>query len=136
MLEDIRVTQDFDTTFRQLPVQKQEIIKRKVKYLIQNPQHPSLNAHRVKQADGQIWECYIDQGTRLLYEIQQKTLRLWYLGGHAIVDRVHKLSFNRSALFLTWNLQEKRASLPILPIQTSLAPAYHNAHYYEQLPRP
>ncbi len=117
MIDDIRVTQDFETAFRSLPVQKQSIIKRKVEYLAENPYHPSLNAHRVKQADGQIWECYIDQGMRLLYEVQQKTLRLWYLGGHAIVERVHKLSFNRSSLFLSWSLQEKRSALPNLPLQ-------------------
>src|SRR5579883_1761937 len=101
MIDDIRVTQDFDTAFRSLLKKKQEIIKRKVFYLAGNPFHPSLNAHRVKQADGQIWECYVDQGMRLLYEVQQKTLRLWYLGGHAIVERAHRLSFNRSALFQT-----------------------------------
>ena len=136
MIDDIRVTQDFDTAFRPLPAQKQEIIKRKVEYLAQNPYHPSLNAHRVKQADGQIWECYIDQGMRLLYEVQQKTLRLWYLGGHAIVDRIHKLSFNRSALFLTWSLRENRASPPVLPMPTALAPSYHDAQYYANLAHP
>lgn len=114
MVEDIRVTQDFDNAFRSLPEQKQEIVRRKVEYLARNPYHPSLKAHRVKQADGQIWECYIDQGMRLLYEVQRKTLRLWYLGGHAIVDRVHRLSFNRSALFLAWKLPEKCSSPPDL----------------------
>lgn len=119
MIEDIRVTQDFDTAFHSLPAQKQEIVRRKVEYLVQNPYHPSLKAHRVRQADGQIWECYIDQGMRLLYETQQKTLRLWYLGGHAIVERAHKLSFNRSSLFLAWSLKEAqgRATLPDLPVQ-------------------
>ncbi|HEX7733703.1 MAG TPA: 3'-5' exonuclease [Ktedonobacteraceae bacterium] len=115
MVDDIRVTQDFDTAFRSLPAQKQAIIKRKVEYLAQNPQHPSLNVHRVKQADGQIWECYIDQGMRLLYEAQQGILRLWYLGGHAIVERARQLSFNRSSLLLTWGLKEMRAVAPELP---------------------
>ena len=136
MIDDIRVTQDFDVAFHSLPAQKQEIIKRKVQYLARNPYHPSLNAHRVKQADGQIWECYIDQGTRLLYEVQQKTLRLWYLGGHAIVDRVRKLSFNRSALFLAWSLQESCISLPALPVQTALAPFHSGTRSYTQPAQP
>lgn len=115
MSGDIRVTQDFEMAFRSLSAQKQEIVRRKVEYLAKDAHHPSLKAHRVKQADGQIWECYIDQGMRLLYETQQGNLYLWYLGGHAIVERVRQLRFNRSALLLTWELQEMRAALPEVP---------------------
>jgi superfamily I DNA/RNA helicase/mRNA-degrading endonuclease RelE of RelBE toxin-antitoxin system len=106
MLNEVLTTQDFDRVFQELQPQKQEIVKRKVKYLARDPSHPSLNAHRVKHADGPIWECYIDRGRsgmRLLYEIQGKSLLLWHLGGHDIIDRAHLLSFNRSlAQFFPW----------------------------------
>ncbi len=131
MINEIRVTQDFDTAFRSLSKQKQGIVKRKVEYLAENPYYPALKAHRVKQADGQIWECYIDRGMRLLYEVQQGVLYLWYLGGHAIVERVHRLSFNRSALLLTWGLQEIRPILPDLPMQK---PAVERSNGYLYTP--
>lgn len=129
MLDDIRITRDFEVVFQQLQPQKQEIVKRKVTYLARNPYHPSLNAHRLKQVGQQIWECYIDQGMRLLYEIQQNTLHLWGLGGHVIVDRAHQLHFNRSASFLSWNVLTAQSDSPAPPVQASPASAYQPVHY-------
>ncbi len=129
---EILMTQDFDLAFRQLQPQKREIVRRKIDYLLRDPSYSSLNAHRVKGADGQIWECYIDQGMRLLYEIQQNTLRLWYLGGHAIVDHVRKLSFSRAVNFLLWNPLANQPAEPVLPVSSPSAPAYRDARYFAQ----
>jgi superfamily I DNA/RNA helicase len=67
---------------------------------------------------------------RLLYEVQQKTLRLWYLGGHAIVDHVHRLSFNRSALFLVWNIPEPCTPPVDLSMQAAPPPVRYTIPVY------
>lgn len=102
MFDEVLMTQDFDLAFQQLQPQKREIVRRKITYLLENPFHSSLHAHRLKQGGEDIWECYIDQGMRLLYEVRQSTLRLWYLGGHMIVDRARRMHFNQAARFLLW----------------------------------
>jgi superfamily I DNA/RNA helicase/mRNA-degrading endonuclease YafQ of YafQ-DinJ toxin-antitoxin module len=107
MLDEVEVlmTQAFDVAFRQLSEQKRKIVAQKIKFLMTNPQHSSLRAHRLIRVGGQIWDCHIDHGhggTRLLYEIRGKSLYLWHLGGHDIVDHAHLLSFNRSSQFLPW----------------------------------
>ncbi len=129
MLDDIRMTRDFEVIFQQLQPQKQEIVKRKVVYLARNPYHPSLKAHRLKQVGQQIWECYIDQGMRLLYEIQQNALYLWCLGGHVIVDRAHQLHFSRSARFLSWDVLENQRVQPEVSVPISSMPVYQPVHY-------
>ena len=142
MLREILMTQDFDLAFQQLQPQKRAIVKRKIHYLLTNPFHSSLNAHRVKQAGENIWECYIDQGMRLLYEIRQNTLRLWYLGGHVLVDRAHKLSFSGSARFLLWEFLPDSSSAQNTrnaqnaPTPDVSDPAYRDARSYAAASRP
>lgn len=130
------MSRDFDLAFQQLQPQKQEIVRRKIVYLLADPSHSSLNAHRLKQAGEDIWECYIDQGMRLLYEIQQNILRLWYLGGHVIVDRARKLSFNHDAKFLFWQAPVDPLAALELPTSEVPAPVYRDAQFYAAASRP
>jgi superfamily I DNA/RNA helicase/mRNA-degrading endonuclease YafQ of YafQ-DinJ toxin-antitoxin module len=93
MLVDILVSDIFDQSLQQLTPSVQENVFKKVNLLAQNPAHPSLKAHRLHQAKGNIWDCYISDSMRLLYEIKDGTLRLWDIGSHAIVDTVHLRGF-------------------------------------------
>jgi len=136
MFKEVIMSRDFDLAFQQLQPQKQEIVRRKIVYLLADPSHSSLNAHRLKQAGEDIWECYIDQGMRLLYEIQQNILRLWYLGGHVIVDRARKLSFNHDAKFLFWQAPVDPLAALELPTSEVPAPVYRDAQFYAAASRP
>lgn len=127
MFNEVLMTQDFDLAFQQLQPQKREIVKRKIRYLLTDPSHSSLNVHRIKQAGENIWECYIDQGMRLLYEIRQSTLRLWYLGGHVLVDRARKLSFSDAARFRLWDLLPDSSRVAKAPVPGVAAPTYRDA---------
>ena len=129
MFDEVLMTQDFDLAFQQLQPQKREIVRRKILYLLENPFHSSLHAHRLKRGGENIWECYIDQGMRLLYEIRQNTLRLWYLGGHIIVDRARRLRFNQTARFLLW-----QPPVSPLPVEERSA-SQREAQAYRVLPR-
>jgi superfamily I DNA/RNA helicase/mRNA-degrading endonuclease YafQ of YafQ-DinJ toxin-antitoxin module len=136
MFDEVLMTRDFDLALNQLQPQKREIVKRKIDYLRCDPSHVSLKAHRVKQAGEQIWECYIDQGMRLLYEMQQRTLTLWYLGGHALVDRARHLSFNREASLLLWTssaAHEQSTAAPGLSGPAASSHAYRASAYYAQI---
>lgn len=132
MITDILMSRDFEMVFQQLQPQKREIVRRKIDYLAANAAHSSLNAHRLKQADGDIWDCYIDQGMRLLYEMQRNTLRLWYIGGHALVDHVQRLSFNQHAKFLSWLMPQDSAAPPAV---STAMPTYRDAQSYAEASR-
>lgn len=104
MVVEAQITKYFKQAFDNLQSQKQRIVKEKIDLLANNPRHPSLNVHRVRRSKSSIWECYIDDSMRLLYEIQKGILHLWDLGGHAIVDNVHLRTFTEQTHFSTWNI--------------------------------
>jgi addiction module RelE/StbE family toxin len=89
MIVDILVSEDFVRMLDSLSLSMRDIVRRKIRLLAENPRHPSLNVHplhQVKERD--IWDCYISDSMRLLYEIEEGKLHLWDLGSHAIVDKV------------------------------------------------
>lgn len=118
MFEEVLMSRDFDRALQQFQERKRELVKNKVNFLIVNPRHRSLQAHRLHRLGNQIWDCHVDHshgGTRLLYEIRGKQLLLWGLGNHDIVDRAHQLLFDPATDFLKWEHQAipiVRATLP------------------------
>ncbi len=88
----IFICDEFITALDTLPAEKRKQAWDKVKLLATNPFHNSLQAHRLHAAKG-LWECYINAGDRIIYDIEDGTLRLWKIGDHSLIDRVHTLSF-------------------------------------------
>lgn len=86
-------TNKFQRAWKRLTPQMQRIVMNKIDWLVENPGHPSLNAHRLRQINQNIWICYISTSQRLLYEHKKHTLYLWDLGSHSIVDKVHLRKF-------------------------------------------
>lgn len=106
MFDEVLMSKHFEKAFNELFPQRRKLIAQKVELLLSNPAHPSLNTHRLWRLGGQIWDCYVDRGhnaMRLLYEIRDKKLILWRLGGHDVVDHAHLLGFDRSAQLLNWH---------------------------------
>jgi len=99
MLVDILTTDTFEHGLSQLPSSMRDIALRKIRLLAENPAHPSLKTHRLKQVKTNIWDCYITESMRLLYEIKNKCLHLWELGPHSIVDNVHLRGFAANTRF-------------------------------------
>lgn len=105
MFAEVLMSKHFEKTLAALLPARRQLVGQKVELLLTNPAHPSLQSHRLWRLGGQIWDCYVDRGhtaMRLLYEIQDKKLILWRLGGHDVVDRAHSLGFDRSAQLLNW----------------------------------
>lgn len=130
MYIDAKATRDFLRAFDHLQSQKQRIVREKIDLLFNNPRHPSLNVRKTERARAKtsIWECYIDEGMRVLFESSKGTMILWYLGGHQIVDDVHLHSFSATQ-FESWKslsdtqlvtLKDPQSALPIYtPLELS-----------------
>lgn len=88
----IFICDEFITALDALPAEKRKQAWDKVKLLATNPFHNSLQCHRLNGAKG-LWECYVNSGDRIIYDIEDGTLRLWKIGDHSLIDRVHRLSF-------------------------------------------
>jgi len=92
-MRDIVVSDEFLAELDTAPSELRERALRKIELLAENPAHPSLNAHRIHRAPGK-WECYVTKSHRIIYEPAGDELRLWRIGDHQIIDRVHTLSFS------------------------------------------
>src|SRR5579859_4467238 len=88
----ILVCDEFISALDAFTAEKKRQAWEKIRLLATNPFHNSLNAHRIHNAKG-LWECYVNEGDRIIYEIDAGTLRLWKIGDHSLIDRVHTRSF-------------------------------------------
>ena len=87
------------------------VVLEKIQLLALNPRHPSLKVHQVRRARKGIWECYATDGDRILYEFKAGELYLWYLGSHALIEKVHCYRFNPEQHFYTLEHDEKTTNL-------------------------
>ncbi len=86
-------TNKFIRDWHTLTPQMQRLVKTKVELLTANPRHPSLKVHRLRRLKGLVWECYISNTHRLLYQQQQGQLYLYSLGKHELIDKCHLRSY-------------------------------------------
>lgn len=75
MIVEAQITKDFKQAFDSLQPQKQRIVQEKIALLVNNIQHPSLHSHRLHRPSD-VWECYIDTGMRLLFQLKKGMLYL------------------------------------------------------------
>jgi mRNA-degrading endonuclease YafQ of YafQ-DinJ toxin-antitoxin module len=86
--------QSFQYAYKQLPSHMQRKVNYKIQQLVENPAHPSLQVHRLRQArEKNVWICYISITKRLLYQYKDGTIYLWDVGEHAVVERIHQRRF-------------------------------------------
>lgn len=105
---NIVVSDDFLSDLDSLSIDMRRRVMNKIRLLAENPAHPSLNAHRLERVPADnIWECYITRGNRLVYEPQGEELRLWRVGDHTLIDRVHQLSFSPHTPFRRLDADER-----------------------------
>lgn len=106
MAKELIVSDDFLTGLDELTPDLKERALEKIQLLAENPAHPSLNAHKIKKVDGK-WECYINMAYRIIYEPLANVIRLWKIGDHSIIDKVHTLSFAAHTPFRHFLEQEE-----------------------------
>jgi superfamily I DNA/RNA helicase/mRNA-degrading endonuclease YafQ of YafQ-DinJ toxin-antitoxin module len=99
MILAVLMSDTFEQSFSRLIPSMRDIIRRKIHLLAENPSHPSLNTHRLHSAKANIWDCYISESMRLLYEIKESNLQLWDVGSHSLVDNIHLRGFAANTRF-------------------------------------
>lgn len=121
MAIEILATKPFEQALRKYP--HPNIVHKSVRLLVDNPWHPSLNRHPYKGARKGIWECYTNSGDRILYEIKDSELRLWYFGPHSMLDRARQFNFSEDKAFARYNLPLQPSASPVQKSPESLSEA-------------
>lgn len=78
----IRVTEEFSKKYRNLPEFIQKKVNKQLKFLSNNPRHPSLKIHKMNDE----WEFYVDIHYRCIFQREGGLYTLLTVGGHKIVD--------------------------------------------------
>jgi mRNA-degrading endonuclease RelE of RelBE toxin-antitoxin system len=84
-MNEIRIilTETLREDYRQLPGHIQKKFDKQLRFLAQDPKHPSLRIHRL----GDHWEFYIDIYYRCIFQQDGNTYILKHVGGHKIVNQ-------------------------------------------------
>jgi mRNA-degrading endonuclease YafQ of YafQ-DinJ toxin-antitoxin module len=95
MIPEILLSAEAVDALGSLPAELRHLSSEKLTLLAANPFHPSLNAHRLTGLKNvhDKWECYINHSYRIIYDLNDRELRVWDIGDHSIVDRARNLSF-------------------------------------------
>jgi superfamily I DNA/RNA helicase/mRNA-degrading endonuclease YafQ of YafQ-DinJ toxin-antitoxin module len=125
MPSNILVSDKFLKMLGSLTDQQKRQVDQKIELLAENPRHPSLKAHRLTAWKAQgFWECYINDGDRLIYRQAQGALELHAVGKHAIIDNFYAPTQNEP-------LQLYKPSHSPIPSHRA-EPTQHPTHYPEQ----
>jgi mRNA-degrading endonuclease RelE of RelBE toxin-antitoxin system len=81
----IRATEHFKKSFRDLPEKIKTKFNRQIEMLISNFQHPSLHTKKMK-GHAYVWEGRVDIQYRFTFQIDQDVLILRKIGHHDILN--------------------------------------------------
>lgn len=78
---NIKAYESFRRHYKRLPKKIQSKVEEKLKLLINDFRHPSLQGKKIKGASG-IWEMRVDINYRLTFEIEGDTIFLRVVDNH------------------------------------------------------
>lgn len=111
----ILTTKSFEQALKRHP--HPHIVYQKIQLLAENPYHPSLKGHRLKQIkDKNVWDAYISDSERILYEHKGEILHLWDLGSHSVVDKAHVHIYSQHKLTKPFNILQRNFDAPVTPL--------------------
>lgn len=70
-----------------LPKEIRSHLIKTLRLLSHDVRHPGLQTKKIQGAKNSVFECRVDQGVRLIYDMPQGTLRCWYVGEHDVAIR-------------------------------------------------
>jgi mRNA-degrading endonuclease RelE of RelBE toxin-antitoxin system len=85
MVKKLKFSDTFKECYKKLPENIQKKVDKQLRFLRNNPNHPSLNIHPV-QGTGGIWEGYVDFSYRFTFEIRDDHYYLRVVGPHKVID--------------------------------------------------
>ncbi|MFW6333426.1 MAG: type II toxin-antitoxin system YafQ family toxin [Thermodesulfobacteriota bacterium] len=80
----IYFTKSFKKDYRKLPANIQKAVDKQLGWLLENPNHPSLNLKKM-QDPRDIWECRVTRGYRFTLQIVEDDYILRRVGTHDIL---------------------------------------------------
>jgi len=74
-------TERFRRSYRKLPPEDKELVKKAIRLLMEDPRHPGLRVKRIKGTVG-IWEARVSRSCRMTFEIRGDMYLLRNVGKH------------------------------------------------------
>lgn len=85
MVPTIILTEPFEKDFWKLSQNEQKQTRKTLRFLADNPKHPSLKIHRLKGTPFR--EAYVNMDIRIVFEQVNDTLVLHAIGHHDILKK-------------------------------------------------
>jgi len=79
----IILTDPFKEDFFQLSVKERKQARKALRFLAENPKHPSLQVHKIRGTP--FWEAYVNKDIRIVYQAEKDILTLHAIGHHDIL---------------------------------------------------
>lgn len=84
MAKKLRILSTFKKDYKKLPSEIKNKVDKQLEFLTDNPNHPSLNLHKIKGTK-EIWEGYVDYQYRFTFEVEDDFYVLRKVGTHDII---------------------------------------------------
>ncbi len=86
MMPIIILTEPFEKDFWELSNSERKQPRKALRFLADNPKHPSLQIHRIKGTS--FWEAYVNKDISVVFEQNSDTLVLRAIGHHDILKKM------------------------------------------------
>jgi mRNA-degrading endonuclease YafQ of YafQ-DinJ toxin-antitoxin module len=83
---ELILTTEFKEAYKKLPQDIKKKVKKQLRYLQENPAHPSLQIHKLNDE----WEFYVDIFYRCFFLREANRFTLLTMGTHRLVERYKK----------------------------------------------
>lgn len=84
MAKKIIFAPSFKKQYQLLPQKIQKKIDKQIGFIFENPQHPSLQMHRLNE---DYWDFYVDYAYRGVCRRYENVIELLFVGTHRLIDR-------------------------------------------------
>ena len=81
----IELTERVRKDYQAFPKPIQKKFKKQLRFLTENPRHPSLRIHRIR-GSSDYWEFYIDAAYRCVFRREGNVYYLIAAGPHKVID--------------------------------------------------
>ncbi len=85
MAKVLETSEGFRKDYKDLPAEIQKKLEKQLRFLLENPAHPSLKVHPIRGTGG-IFEAYIDMSYRFTFEDLGDRYYLRAAGHHGIFE--------------------------------------------------
>lgn len=83
----INLTGTFKKDYKSLPPEIKAKTKKQLRFLAENPKHPSLKIRKIEGTHGFL-EFYADRSCRAVFTLEGEVLVLRHIGPHNIIEKV------------------------------------------------